>query len=224
MRKTVLLIIAVWSVTACLAQERERAGVVRGTVITTGEDRVVLERVEAGGQFTLEAGFVKTDGGKWVRNPHQLALIRTLKPGDKLVARWQLGEGNHFMIQEMAKLGADGKPLPREGAGREGAGERAGGGDRGGPHAETGAPREHAEGGDQPREHAEGGDQPREHAEGGDQPREHAEGGDRPAAAERREGGDAAHQIQALRTEIATLKQEIAQLRKLLLQVLEADK
>jgi len=118
MRNVVLLLTALFGASMCLAQERPREGVARGTVITTGEDRVVIERLEAGGQMALEVGWVKNDAGKWVRNQHQLELIASLKQGDKIVARWKLGEGAHYMIQEMGKLGADGKPVRRVAATR----------------------------------------------------------------------------------------------------------
>jgi hypothetical protein len=114
-RKAVTLVAVLLAAGHCFAQdERPNEGVVRGEVITTGEDRVVVVRDE-GGQATLEVGWKKVEGNKWVRAEEQLELIRALKKGDKIVARWRLGETGHLMIQEMAKLGPDGKPLPREG-------------------------------------------------------------------------------------------------------------
>ncbi|NCO40016.1 MAG: hypothetical protein GW911_30905 [Armatimonadetes bacterium] len=99
----------------CFAEDqRPNEGVVRGEVLTTGEDRVVVVR-EEGGQATLEVGWKKVEGNKWVRADEQIQLIRTLKKGDKIAARWRLGETGHLIIQEMVKLGPDGKPLPREG-------------------------------------------------------------------------------------------------------------
>jgi hypothetical protein len=94
------------------SQEQQTAGRVQGRVITTGEDRVVIEKHE-GGQMTLEAGWVQKEG-QWVRNEDHLRVIKSLKQGDQMVAHWRLGDGQHFIIQEIAPVGPDGKPLPPE--------------------------------------------------------------------------------------------------------------
>lgn len=91
-------------------EEQATQGRVQGKVITTGEDRVVIEKHE-GGQMTLEAGWVQK-GDEWVRNEDHLRVIQTLQPGDPMVAHWRLGDGGHFILQEIALIGPDGKAIP----------------------------------------------------------------------------------------------------------------
>lgn len=87
-----------------------KEGVAKGTVITVGEDRVVVQAQE-GGQITFEVGNVKK-GAQWVRDEKQLPVIRALKKGDKMEVQWGQDHTGHYFIRHLAKLDLDGKPVP----------------------------------------------------------------------------------------------------------------
>ena len=78
-----------------------KEGVAEGTVITTGEDRVVVQPPE-GGQMTFEAARVKK-GEEWVPNEDQLALLKTLKPGDRLRIEWGQDHTGHYYVRSIRK-------------------------------------------------------------------------------------------------------------------------
>lgn len=93
---------------ATAEEARAREGKVRGTVITVGEDRVVIQKAEEGGQMTLEPRWL---GGGRGRDKEQIAYFHTLKQGDKVEATWKLDEGTHYCVQSITKLDADGRPI-----------------------------------------------------------------------------------------------------------------
>jgi len=84
-------------------------GLLTGTLITAGEDRVVVAQ-DAGGQVTLEAPWIRRRG-QHERDPFYGLLAQDLKPGDKVIAMWQLGEGTHFITRGLAKRDSEGQAL-----------------------------------------------------------------------------------------------------------------
>ncbi|MFQ5809165.1 MAG: hypothetical protein ACE5JM_06065 [Armatimonadota bacterium] len=91
------------------AQEQPRNGVARGQVITTGEGRIVIGLVD-GGQMTLEPHWIRRRG-KFVRDPYQVLFAKALKPGDEIVAIWDLDEGSHFVFRGISKTDPSGHAL-----------------------------------------------------------------------------------------------------------------
>jgi len=88
-------------------KERPRQGVVTGTVVTTGEGRVVIGSDE-GGQVTLEPPWIRRDGN-WIRDPFYEVYSERLKPGDRIASVWQLDEGTHFVAVGISAVEPEGQ-------------------------------------------------------------------------------------------------------------------
>lgn len=98
------LCLAAWALSS-LPSYAETITKGKGTVITVGEDRVVVQKAE-GGQITLEARFTPVNG-KWVRSQACLDYMKTLKQGDQIEYECREGEGNHFMTLALVKQQTD---------------------------------------------------------------------------------------------------------------------
>lgn len=79
-------------------------GAAKGTVVTVGEDRVIVQKDE-GGQVTFEVANVKRED-QWVKNEDQLAFIKTLKQGDKVEVEWGKDHTGHSFIRSIHKIAA----------------------------------------------------------------------------------------------------------------------
>jgi hypothetical protein len=90
-------------------EDGARQGLVTGSVITAAEGRVVVAK-DGGGQITLEPTWVRTQG-KWDRDPWHALMSQGVKPGDRVMAMWQLDEGTHYVIRGISKLDAEGQAL-----------------------------------------------------------------------------------------------------------------
>jgi len=90
-------------------EDGARQGIITGTVIATGEGRIVVGK-EGGGQVTLEPQWVRRQG-KWGRNPFHELFAQGLQPGDEVVAMWELDEGTHFVIRGISKVDPEGQAL-----------------------------------------------------------------------------------------------------------------
>jgi hypothetical protein len=86
-----------------------RQGLVTGSVITTGEGRVVIAK-DGSGQITLEPTWVRQQG-KWDRDAWHALMSQGLKSGDRVLAMWQLDEGTHYVIRGISKLDPEGQAL-----------------------------------------------------------------------------------------------------------------
>lgn len=85
----------------------QRAGVVTGKVVTTGEGRVVIA-LQDGSQMTLEPRWTRGRNNQWGRDADQQFFAQSLKPGDEVVALWQLDEGTHYITRGIAKVSEGG--------------------------------------------------------------------------------------------------------------------
>jgi hypothetical protein len=90
-------------------EDGARQGLVTGSVITASEGRVVLAK-DDGGQVTLEPMWLRRQG-KWDRDVWHDLVSQGLKPGDKVMAMWQLDEGTHYVIRGISKLDTEGQAL-----------------------------------------------------------------------------------------------------------------
>ena len=90
-------------------EDGARQGLVTGSVITAGEGRVVVAK-DGGGQITLEPTWLRNQG-KWDRDPWHALMSQGVKPGDRVMAMWQLDEGTHYVIRGITKLDAEGQGL-----------------------------------------------------------------------------------------------------------------
>jgi hypothetical protein len=90
-------------------EDGARQGLVTGAVITAGEGRVVVAK-DGGGQMTLEPMWLRRQG-KWDRDVWHDLVSQGLKPGDRVMAMWQLDEGTHYVIRGITKLDAEGQAL-----------------------------------------------------------------------------------------------------------------
>ena len=90
-------------------EDGARQGLVTGSVITAAEGRVVLAK-DGGGQITLEPTWVRQQG-KWDRDPWHALMSQGVKPGDRVMAMWQLDEGTHYVIRGISKLDTEGQAL-----------------------------------------------------------------------------------------------------------------
>jgi hypothetical protein len=84
-----------------------RTGIIQGKVITTGEGRIVVAGAD-GAQMPLEPSFVRRNG-KWGPDPDQSLFAGQCKPGDEIIAIWNLAEGSHYFIRGVARLDATGQ-------------------------------------------------------------------------------------------------------------------
>jgi hypothetical protein len=90
-------------------EDGARQGLLTGTVISAGEGRVVVAK-EGGGQITLEPMWLRRQG-KWDRDPWHDLTSQGVKPGDRVMAMWQLDEGTHYVIRGISKLDPEGQAL-----------------------------------------------------------------------------------------------------------------
>ncbi len=86
-----------------------REGLVTGSVVTAGEGRVVIAK-DGGGQMTLEPMWLRRQG-KWDRDVWHDLVSQGLKPGDRVMAMWQLDEGTHYVIRGIARTDPEGQAL-----------------------------------------------------------------------------------------------------------------
>jgi len=86
-----------------------RQGLLTGAVITAGEGRVVVAK-DGGGQVTLESAWLRRDG-KWDRDPWQDLTSQGVKPGDQVLAMWQIDEGTHYVLRGITKVDPQGQAL-----------------------------------------------------------------------------------------------------------------
>ncbi len=77
-----------------------RQGLIRGTVITADDSRVVVAKDE-GGQMTLEAT-VFWRWGTMLRDPFQKLACGEIRAGEKVTAIWEIGEGMHYILRGIA--------------------------------------------------------------------------------------------------------------------------
>jgi len=89
--------------------EGANPGLVTGSILAVSEGRIVVAKDE-GGQITLETTWIRRQG-KHLRDPFQEAAASQLKPGDKAVAMWQLGEGPHYILRGISKVAPEGQAL-----------------------------------------------------------------------------------------------------------------
>jgi hypothetical protein len=87
----------------------ERRGVVRGRVISAAPDRVVVGRGE-GGQETLELTW-NHERGEGPGDLFDALVSQDLKPGDEVIAMWELDEGAHYVVRSICKADAAGQAL-----------------------------------------------------------------------------------------------------------------
>lgn len=84
-----------------------RNGVIQGKVVTAGEGRIVVAAAD-GAQMTLEPAWIRRQG-KWGRDPDQEAFANQCRPGEEIVAVWQIDEGTHYVMRGVARVDAPGQ-------------------------------------------------------------------------------------------------------------------
>ncbi len=87
-----------------------RWGIASATVITADEERVVVAD-DDGGQITLERAWFRRRNQKPLQDPYQGLVGTELKPGDRVVAMWDVAEGTHYMIRGISKIDPEAQAL-----------------------------------------------------------------------------------------------------------------
>lgn len=76
-------------------------GLVRGSIITSDQARIVIAN-DDGGQITIEVAGIRR-GTQFMKDPFQELVAGDLKAGDRVTAMWQLGDGMHYILRGIAK-------------------------------------------------------------------------------------------------------------------------
>jgi len=88
----------------CAVAQQEGGSI--GTIITVGEDRIVVA-TDGQGQLTFEVQTVQ-DGDQRVPDKAQMAQIKTLKPDQIVRVKWVKAHDGHYYIRELTAGPEDG--------------------------------------------------------------------------------------------------------------------